>query len=83
MVVETQTRDLPKTQTVGELNDWAGRPTISLFYYTLNGKDPKVAKATEAEMQQRIDEIARLIKVYEQFPKSDEEAKVFTSFKAN
>ncbi|MET3695551.1 methyl-accepting chemotaxis protein [Methylobacterium goesingense] len=74
---------MPKTQTIGELNDWAGRLTISLFRYTLNAKDPKVAKVIEVEMQQRIDEIARLINVYEQFPKSQAETQVFASFRAN
>ncbi|KQQ14191.1 chemotaxis protein [Methylobacterium sp. Leaf123] len=83
LLLETELRDLPKTQTVGELNDWAGRLTISLFRYTLNGSDAQTAKEVDAEINARISEVGKLVARYEQFEKSDEEAKVLESFKKN
>ncbi|MEH3116264.1 MAG: methyl-accepting chemotaxis protein [Methylorubrum populi] len=83
LLIESQARDLRKTQTIGEINDWAGRITISLFRYTLNGRDPQIVEQTDVEMQQRRNEIDRLIRLYEKFPKSDTEARVFASFKKN
>ncbi len=83
MLVETQTKDLPKTQTIGEINDWAGRLTISLFRLALNSRDPEAVQKAESEIRGRISEVGRLIEKYNAYEKNEDESRVYANFKTH
>lgn len=83
LLVETQAVDLPKSQVIGEINDWSGRYTISVFRRVLNADDPAAVRDAEDELAERQNHVAQLTDAYEHFPKSADEAKAFASFKKN
>ncbi|GJE39588.1 methyl-accepting chemotaxis protein [Methylobacterium persicinum] len=82
-LVATLTRDIPKTQVIGEINDMSGRYTISLFRLINNAGDPQLLKDTEEELAERGSKIAKLAAKYREFPKTAAEARTLASFEKN